>query len=161
VTNLAGIAHVAQNAYRTLKQDAVDQAGGPTDLFPILTVAAVGTDPFVVVCPHGLLPGAVRHLAAGLEPEVLTYCADVRIQTIPLPPGLRLRPPNNGGSAAAVQAGDMTVREALSTTVVTKDASHTVVAAYRYDDRGRLVFDSATDEDAFGGVIDELRQAWT
>lgn len=166
MTDLAGIAQVAHGAYRALKQDVVDQAGGPADLLPILTVAAVDAHPLIVACPHGLLPGAVRELAAGREPEVLTYSADAWIQRIALEPSLRVRRPRDAGPAAAFQAGDMTVREVLHTTVVSRDASHTVVVAYRYDDRGRLVFDSATDEldhaaSAFGGVIEELRQAWS
>ena len=161
MTDLAEIARVAHGAYHSLKQDAVDRASGPSDLVSILTVVAAGAGPIIVACPYGLLPGAIRLFTAGREPEVLTYSADAWIKTTPLEPGLWLPRPEHGQLANAFHAGDMTVREALYTTVVTKDASHTLVGTYRYDDRGRVVFDE-TDVAAgpFGGVIDQLRLAW-
>jgi hypothetical protein len=164
VTDLAEVAGLAHAVYRQVKQDAVDRAGGPTNLIPILTVATRGTRPLLVGCPYGLLPGAVRQLTAGREPEVLTYCADAWIQTTPLESGVPFRLPEHGQLASAFRAGDMTVREVLYTVVVTRGARRLAVSTYRYDDRGRLVFDPVDETEVvagpFGGVIDELRLAW-
>lgn len=164
MTDLAETARTAHAAYRDLKQHVTDQAGGPAQLVPILTVVVPGADSIVAVCPRWLLRGGVRELTGGREPEVLIYSADAWTRTTPLGPGPRPRPAARGELAAAFKAGDMSVGETLCTVAVTKHACHVLTTAYRYDDRGRPLFEPVSgggDTVAWlGGTIDDLRVAW-
>ena len=104
--------------------------------------------------------------AAAAERDVplawVALLADAHRKRIHLPEGAPA--PLNSAARAAFEAGDMTVEDVLSATLVEADGTvRCATCAYRYDDRGQPKFGPVVieDVDPEGYVVDTLKEAMT
>lgn len=152
--------------YRMLKEEAVEEQGGPADTVCIIEAWENDDVKVIVGLPdRDTLSPAVLMLRSEYHPTGLVFCADAFMKT-PKDGARHLKDYERGDFQQEFEAGSTDVTECLiCVAAVGLDDTSAKVQPYHYQD-GKVIFDDAAERwgdqlDLFRGlVVDELRLAW-
>jgi hypothetical protein len=162
--NLHEVTKHMMTAHQATKRGRCTQEGGPTDLSPMVDVRLGTGEAMIALVPdRDFIEAAVLTLAGDRRVRFIGFCADAYGKEYldgEAPEG----EPVQGEVGAAFRAGDLTVVELLTITVIDVISEEVVMleSRYHYDDRGRPRFGEVRGSlepgaDLQGQVVDNLR----